>query len=167
MNTQGNAVLGAAFFLISVSLAVLSYHVWGAPFDHETLKRSVPPHPPDSVNVFVIRPLGNEMRYDVTEIRVEAGAQIKVIMENTASISSMPHNVTFIKDDKAINEIIEAAMTAPDFIPVHEAILATTGTASPESSKEVIFTAPEVGTYTYLCTVPVHAFSMTGRLIAE
>lgn len=137
--------------------------------DNEASQKASSPfrRSPASMNVFIVRPMGNELRFDVTEIRVKAGSQVKIIMENTASITSMPHNVTILKDDTALNRVITAATQVPGYIPLDAAILASTGTASPEASTDVVFTSPEPGVYTYLCTVPGHANSMRGVLIVE
>ena len=120
----------------------------------------------DEVQVFVVRPIGNEMRFETTEIVAQAGSRIKVIFDNIATIQPMQHNVTFIRSADAIDAVMTAALTAADrgFVPDHEAVLASTGTAAPGSRVEVEFTVPPPGEYPYVCLVPAHGFTMRGTL---
>ncbi len=120
----------------------------------------------DEVQVFVVRPIGNEMRFETTEIVAQAGSRIQVIFDNTATIQPMQHNVTFLRSADAIEAVMTAALSAADrgFVPDHEAILASTGTAAPGSRAEVEFTVPPPGEYPYVCLVPAHGFTMRGTL---
>ncbi len=120
----------------------------------------------DEVQVFVVRPVGNEMRFETTEIVARAGSRIQVIFDNTATIQPMQHNVTFLRSADAIDAVMTAALTAGDrgFVPDHEAVLASTGTAAPGGRAEVEFTVPSPGEYPYVCLVPAHGFTMRGTL---
>jgi len=168
MNIKNTTISYVALGILIGVLVLIVFFSWSNSENQvsQEIEDAVGPSP-SNMNVFIIRPLGNELRFDVTEILVRAGTQVKLIMENTASITSMPHNVTILKDDTALNRVIAASATAPGHIPLDSAVLASTGTASPEASTDVVFTAPEPGVYTYLCTVPGHAFSMRGVLIVE
>ena len=114
-----------------------------------------------------IRPLGNEMKYDVTEIRAKAGSHIRVIMENTANTPIMKHNVMFLTNESFIEEIGRMAYDSSNHIPIHNAIIATTPMAEPQTRTEIVFKVPEPGSYPYICTYPGHYVSMRGTLISE
>ena len=168
MNITHTTISYIALGILVGALVLIVFFSWGDKDNQVNQEIEAAPSPSASnMNVFIVRPLGNESRFNMTEMRVRAGKQVKVIMENTASITSMPHNVTILKDDTALNRVIAAAAKVPGYIPSDAAILASTGTASPEASTDVVFTSPEPGVYTYLCTVPGHAFSMRGVLIVE
>ncbi len=106
------------------------------------------------------------MRFETTEIVAQAGSRIQVIFDNTATIQPMQHNVTFLRSADAIDAVMTAALSAADrgFVPDHEAVLASTGTAAPGSRAEVEFTVPPPGEYPYVCLVPAHGFTMRGTL---
>ena len=131
---------------------------------------SVAPRPGEDgdVQVFVIRPVGNEMRFETTEIVAQAGSRIRVILENTATIAPMRHNVTFIRSHDAVDAVLTAALSAADrdYVPDHEAVLTSTGTAGPGGRTEVELTVPSPGEYPYVCLVPGHGFTMRGTLRA-
>ena len=114
-----------------------------------------------------IRPLGNEMKFDITEIRAKAGTYIRVIMENTANTPVMKHNVLFLINESYIDEIGKMAYDATNHIPIHNAIIASTPMAEPQTRQEVVFKVPEPGSYPYICTYPGHYVSMRGTLISE
>ena len=114
-----------------------------------------------------IRPVGNEMAFDITEIRAKAGTNIRVIMENVSTTPVMKHNVMFLLSDKFIGEIGRMAYDATNHIPIHNAIIASTPMAEPQTRTEVVFEVPEPGTYPYICTYPGHFLSMRGTLISE
>ena len=114
-----------------------------------------------------IRPLGNEMKFDITEIRAKAGTYIRVIIENTATTPIMKHNVLFLTNESYIKEIGQMAYDATNHIPIHNAIIASTPMAEPQTRQEVVFKVPEPGSYPYICTYPGHYVSMRGTLISE
>lgn len=120
----------------------------------------------------VIEPKGNEMLFEQTEITVEAGQEIILVFDNTASSPAMVHNVVFLNtDDKsAINRVGQAALSAADneYVPNDEAVLAATPLAKPGETVEVTFTAPDApGKYLYICTFPGHYAMMQGTMIVQ
>ena len=114
-----------------------------------------------------IRPVGNEMKYDTTEIRAKAGTHIRIIMENVSNTPVMKHNVMFLTNESFIEEIGRMAYDATNHIPIHNAIIASTPMAEPQTRTEVVFKVPEPGSYPYICTYPGHYVSMRGTLISE
>lgn len=119
-----------------------------------------------------VEPVGNEMKYATTEITAEAGSELTIVMNNTATIPPMQHNVVVLQNQEGVKKTVgTAAMQAKDndFIPPEhsDVIIAHTPMVKPGESGEVTFTVPEAGEYPYICTYPGHWMSMQGTLIVE
>ncbi len=126
---------------------------------------STPAPSKPTVLEIVIRPVGNEMKYQTIEFTVKAGQRVKVIMDNTATVEAMQHNVVITKPGTNTNDVGMAAVQAgeaADYIPEHDAILFYTAIAKPGEKTEIEFTAPDPGDYPYVCTVPGHFALMKG-----
>lgn len=117
-----------------------------------------------------IQPEGNQLKFATTEFTVKAGQTIKLVFNNTASSPAMQHNVVVLDsmDDAVVNRVGQAALSASDYVPDDDAIVAATAVTKPGEQTEVTFTAPsEPGTYRYICTFPGHYVSMQGTMIVE
>ena len=118
----------------------------------------------------VIRPVGNELRYEQTAITVEAGQEVTLVFENIATSPAMVHNVVVLSsnEDDVVNRVGMAGMTAGEaknYVPDDEAVLAYTPLAKPGETVRVTFTAPsEPGSYRYICTFPGHYAVMQGTM---
>lgn len=117
------------------------------------------------VQEVVIRPVGDEMKYETTEFTVKAGTKVRVIMDNIATLEAMQHNVVILKPGSDNQEVGMAALAAGEekgYIPDNQAILFYTEIAKPGEKKSVEFTAPPAGDYPYICTFPGHFALMHG-----
>lgn len=121
----------------------------------------------------VIEPVGNEMKFATTEITAQAGTEITLVMNNTATLAGMVHNVALLNlepgDDEGIQAVGMAALQAgPDnaYRPAHEALITATPMAAPGERTEVTFTVPPPGSYPYACLFPGHFVTMRGVLHA-
>lgn len=118
----------------------------------------------------VVRSVGADLRYDVNEIRAEAGSTLTIRYENRGE---MPHNIVMLKERSDINPVGIAALQAMEtgYIPQDEAtqerIIANTNLAKPGETVFVTITVPPPGTYPYICTYPGHFTMMQGDLISE
>ncbi|MDX1561794.1 MAG: plastocyanin/azurin family copper-binding protein [Gammaproteobacteria bacterium] len=113
--------------------------------------------------------LGDELAYDVVEIRARAGSEITIDFVNYSG--GMPHNIVFVNADADINPVGLAALEASktDYIPQDELerIFGYTAMAGPGETVSVTLRVPdERGSYPYICTYPGHFTVMQGRLIA-
>lgn len=122
----------------------------------------------------VIQPAGNELRFEQTTFSVQAGQEVKLIMDNTATMEAMQHNVVILSsnDDEIVARVGMAGMTAGDtmgYVPQDDPdVLAYTAVARPGEKKEVTFTAPTApGTYRYICTFPGHYMVMQGTMVVS
>ncbi|MDH3280330.1 MAG: plastocyanin/azurin family copper-binding protein, partial [Gammaproteobacteria bacterium] len=120
--------------------------------------------PEQDAETIVIRSVGDELRFDQTEIAAQAGSTITVVLENTST--QMPHNVTILHSAADVDVVTAAALGAAsrDYVPEHPAIVASTGTADPGARVQVTFTAPAAGEYPFLCLIPGHSLLMRGTL---
>ena len=122
------------------------------------------------VRTIILRPVGNQMKYDTVEIVAKAGTRLRVILDNTATSLAMVHNFTLLKDGTDIFEVGTAATRAgpsSNYIPRHEAIIAHTDMTNPGTRTETVFTVPPPGNYPYVCLYPGHYFTMQGVLHAQ
>lgn len=109
-----------------------------------------------------------EMAFEPKQIKVPAGASVRVVLDNVAETHGMIHNFVLIARGSS-EEIYPLAIEAgPDnqYVPEHPSIFAATPMANPGEVVEVEFTAPPAGIYQFICTYPGHA-SMKGIFVSE
>lgn len=112
------------------------------------------------------------MKFNVTEIRAQAGEKVRVTFKNVGRMpkQAMGHNWVLLvpmADHEVLALAQAAAARAPQYLPADAAkILAHTKLLGPNESDTVEFTAPATpGEYPFVCTFPGHAALMKGRLI--
>ncbi|MEM1415393.1 MAG: azurin [Myxococcota bacterium] len=114
--------------------------------------------------------VGDAMAYNISEMRVAAGAEITVSIRHTGQMpkNAMGHNFVLLQAGTNVEAFATAAIGAvdSDYIPASEAgsIIAHTKLVGGGESDSVTFTAPPAGTYTYLCSYPGHYAIMQGTL---
>lgn len=171
MNNRSN--LCQLLKLVSVSvfifIAVIMSAVNANGFDlkTESLENSLTLADGDTV---VVKSVGADLSYDVTEIRAEAGSTLTIQYENRGE---MPHNIVLLNERADINPVGVAALQARDndYIPqgedLQQRIISNTILAKPGETVFLTFTVPPPGTYPYICTYPGHFTMMQGDLISE
>jgi azurin len=107
------------------------------------------------------------MRFDVAEITVKAGSNIKLVFNNP---DDMMHNLLIVKPNSP-DQVAEAAInlglqgSAMGYIPNSDQVLFHTNLLGPNDSDTIYFTAPSTpGNYGFICTFPGHGASMRGIL---
>jgi azurin len=121
---------------------------------------------------FTINAVGNtmaDMSYDTKELKVKAGSKIKVTLTNTGTDAAMLHNIVFVKQGSE-KEVAMEGMNLKDqnyFNSANANVVAGSAVTQPGASVSLEFTAPEAGTYSYICTYPGHWQKMQGVLIVE
>ena len=114
----------------------------------------------------------NVMRFDMEEIRVQAGQTIRIDFTNT---DNMEHNMLIIKPGtlQEVGRLADQMITAPDgrerlYVPDSPDILAFTPLLDPGESYQLVFSVPdEPGEYPFVCTIPGHWRIMNGVMIVE
>jgi glucose/arabinose dehydrogenase/azurin len=123
-------------------------------------------------NALRVQAVPNKMQFAPTELRVKAGAKVRLIFENP---DVMMHNLLLLTPGSTdeIGALADQLATQPDglaqnYLPKSPKILQATKLVQPTQKAELQFTAPTTpGRYPYLCTFPGHWRIMRGELIVE
>ncbi len=107
------------------------------------------------------------LKFDKKEITVKAGSKVKWTFNND---DDMPHNCVIVQPGQAV-PVGELAMKLGikgqelNYIPGTPKVLYHTKLMQPATAESIYFVAPTTpGEYTYVCTVPGHAYVMQGTL---
>ncbi|MHA3773384.1 PA14 domain-containing protein [Verrucomicrobiota bacterium sgz303538] len=118
--------------------------------------------------VFTIKTLNAQMRFDTTELTVSPGDDVKIVFVNT---DDMPHNMVFFQPGTDVVQASNKQMEKPEealkrnWLPEDPRVWLHSKMLNPKEKEEIVFKAPEKpGIYPYVCTFPGHAVSMQGRL---
>lgn len=114
----------------------------------------------------------DEMRYDKSEIIVSEGQTVVLTLNHTGKlpVTSMGHNFVLLAEGTVVADFAVAAMSEKDnnYIPADEnGIIAHTKIIGGGESDTITFTAPEKGTYDFICSFPGHYAVMKGKFIVQ
>jgi len=125
----------------------------------------------NSVNIGLT---GNDlMQFDKNEIRVKAGQEVTLTLRHIGKIELliMGHNFVLLKPGVEINAFAQEATMAgkdADWIPNDgKDVIVHTKMIGGGQSTSITFTAPESGTYDFLCSFSGHSATMRGKFIVE
>ena len=111
------------------------------------------------------------MKFDQNELRVFEGQKITLTLNHTGKMSKeiMGHNFVLLKKETNLNDFAQRAMLAREneYIPDGNETIAYTKMIGGGESDTITFTAPEKGSYTYICSFPGHYGLMRGVLIVS
>ena len=111
------------------------------------------------------------MKFDQNELRVFEGQEITLTLNHTGKMSKeiMGHNFVLLKKKTDLDDFAQRAMLAREneYIPLGDETIAYTKMIGGGESDTITFTAPEKGSYTYICTFPGHYGLMKGVLIVS
>jgi azurin len=114
-----------------------------------------------------IASVANTMAFDKKELAVPAGAEVHLVFKNNSTMITLPHSWVLVKPGTEAS-VAAAGLKLGEqagYIDVRDRdMLVHTPMAKPGETTEVAFTAPEPGTYPYICTVPGHYMLMKGVL---
>lgn len=116
---------------------------------------------------------GDDMKFDITEIKVKEGQTVKLTLNHTGknAKAAMGHNFILLKQGVNMADFDAAAIaaSATDYIPADKAgdIIAHTKLIGGGESDTIEFPAPAKGTYEFLCSFPGHSAMMKGSFIVE
>lgn len=117
---------------------------------------------------------GNDlMQYDKSEIKVKAGQEVTLTLRHIGKLEKkvMGHNFVLLMQGVNMQEFgIKAseAGEAADWIPEDgKEVIAHTKMLGGGESTSITFTAPEAGTYDFICSFPGHVAMMKGKFIVE
>lgn len=113
------------------------------------------------------------MQYNKKEFKVKSGQEVTLNFRHVGKMDKkvMGHNFVLLKPGVEINTFaLKAAEAgeASDWIPENgnEVIVHTKMLGGGESTF-ITFTAPEAGTYDFICSFPGHSALMRGKFIVE
>ena len=115
----------------------------------------------------LIASVANTMTFDKTAMPVPAGAEVHLVFKNNATASTLPHNWVLVKPGtEASVALAGVKLDQAGYVDVrnHDMLAHTTQAKPGGDTAEVTFTAPEAGTYPYICTTPGHYVMMKGVL---
>lgn len=116
---------------------------------------------------------GDDMKYDLTTLKVKAGQKVKLTLVHSGKIpkESMGHNWVLLKNGVSEADFSAKALSAKDndYIPAASSgdVIAHTKMIGGGESTTIEFTAPARGAYSYICTFPGHSALMKGKLIVQ
>jgi azurin len=112
----------------------------------------------------------DQMRFDTNEIKVKAGEKIKLTLNHTGNLAKnvMGHNFVLLTKGTDVAKFSRDAMNEKEkeYIPSTGVIVHTKLIGGGESTT-IEFTAPEKGTYDFVCSFPGHYAMMKGKFIVE
>lgn len=116
---------------------------------------------------------GDDMKFDLSEIRAKEGQTVKVTLHHTGKMAktAMGHNFVLLGQGVSLKDFATKAIgaAATDYVPADSAsdIIAHTKLLGGGESDTIEFTAPAKGSYEFLCSFPGHSALMKGVLIVE
>lgn len=123
-------------------------------------------------NALKVQAVPNLLQFAPKELRVKAGAAVRLIFENP---DLMQHNLVLVAPgaEEEVGMLADHMATKPDgmtkhFVPESPKVLLSTVLVNPAGRVELSFAAPnQPGSYPFLCTYPGHWRVMKGVLIVE
>ena len=140
-------------------------------FEYKAIEKKEDDLDKNSKETFILINSNDLMKFDQNELRVFEGQKITLTLNHTGKMSKeiMGHNFVLLKKDTNLNDFAQRAMLARDneYIPDGNETIAYTKMIGGGESDTITFTAPEKGSYTYICTFPGHYGLMRGVLIVS
>lgn len=116
---------------------------------------------------------GDDMKFDVTEIKVKEGQTVKLTLKHIGKLAktAMGHNFVLLAHGVSLADFALKALKAKDtdYIPAgsEKDIITHTKLIGGGESDTIEFTAPAKGTYEFMCSFPGHSGTMKGVFIVE
>ncbi|SMO95479.1 azurin [Gracilimonas mengyeensis] len=116
---------------------------------------------------------GNDkMQFNLDEIKVEAGQTVVLTLKHVGKLpkAAMGHNWVLLTQGTDINKFGAAAskFAGNEYIPEDsENVITHTKLIGGGQETTIEFTAPEAGTYDFICSFPGHYAMMKGKFIVE
>ena len=111
----------------------------------------------------------DQMLFDKSVLKAKAGEEVNLLLNHTGQIGKefMGHNFVLLKNGVDVDDFAQAAMLAKEneYIPDGDETVVYTKLIGGGESDTITFTAPERGSYVYICTFPGHYGLMRGKFI--
>ena len=153
-------------FLISISIFLIS--CGGAGTDQSASNDNYTDENKGKTAISLELNSNDRMEFDKTILHAYEGQEITLILNHTGkeNVKIMGHNFVLLKDDVNVDRFAIAASKARenDYIPASDDIIVHTKMLGGGESDTLVFMAPAIGFYDYLCTYPGHSMMMRGQL---
>lgn len=111
--------------------------------------------------------VGDNLQFDKAKLRAPAQSDVVLTFTNTSTVYS--HNWVLVqagtKDEVAAAGLLNGGVDTY-WIPLEDSrIIAHSGLLGPGETEEIRFTAPNAGTYQFVCTFPGHSATMFGDFV--
>lgn len=115
---------------------------------------------------------GDDMKYDLAEIKVKEGQMVKLMLNHTGKLAkeAMGHNWALLAQGTIVSDFSAKAMQAKDtdYIPAGATeVIVHTKLIGGGQSDTIEFVAPAKGVYEFICTFPGHSALMKGTFYVE
>lgn len=116
---------------------------------------------------------GNDlMQFNLNEIKVKAGETVRLTLKHVGELpeNAMGHNFVLLQKGTDVIDFAQKAATASgsEYIPEGtDKVIVNTEMIGGGEETTIEFTAPEAGTYDYICSFPGHYVQMQGKFIVE
>jgi len=115
---------------------------------------------------------GDDMKYDLAEIKVKVGQKVKLTLNHNGKLAkeAMGHNWALLAQGTIVSDFAATAMQAKDtdYIPVGATeVIVHTKLIGGGQSDTIEFEAPAKGVYEFICTFPGHSGMMKGTFYVE
>lgn len=112
------------------------------------------------------------MKFNMRKMTVKAGQKVKLTLTHTGKLDKrvMGHNVVILQKGVKLSAFASKAAAAKenDYIPEGTTeVIAHTKMIGGGETTTIEFTAPEAGTYDFICSFPAHFAMMKGKFIVE
>lgn len=112
------------------------------------------------------------MKFNLNEIKVKAGETVRLTLKHVGKLpeNAMGHNFVLLQQGTDVADFAQkaAAASGSDYIPEKtEKVIVHTEMIGGGEETTIEFTAPEAGTYDYICSFPGHYVQMRGKFIVE
>ncbi len=114
----------------------------------------------------------DQMQFNLKEIRVKAGETVRLTLKHVGQLpeNAMGHNFVLLQQGTDIVDFATKAATASgnEYIPEGtDQVIVHTEMIGGGEETSIEFTAPEAGTYDFICSFPGHYIQMQGKFIVE
>jgi len=115
---------------------------------------------------------GDDMKYDLAEIKVKEGQTVKLTLVHTGKLAkeAMGHNWALLAQGTIVSDFATKAMQAKDtdYIPAGATeVIVHTKLIGGGQTDTIEFAAPAKGVYEFICTFPGHSAVMKGTFYVE
>lgn len=137
----------------------------------DTLAQEAPAAPVEK-EVSITINAGDDMKYDLAEIKVKEGQTVKITLNHTGKLAkeAMGHNWALLAQGTIVSDFATKAMQAKDtdYIPAGATeVIVHTKLIGGGQSDTIEFQAPAKGVYEFICTFPGHSAVMKGTFYVE